>query len=204
MVVKFLLISDGSSDAALIPILSYVLKRKFNDLDFIGDRADFFRVPRRPKTLRQKIQLGKDLYEPDIIFIHRDCENDSINKRCEEIQEALHDLPLERVIKVIPLRMTEAWLLIDESAIRMAVGNPNGTVRLNLPPINRLERLPDPKETLESLLKTASELSGRRLASLNTRKSIQLVSQYIEDYELLHELNAFQHLKEQIDILNFN
>jgi hypothetical protein len=38
-----------------------------------------------------------------------------------------------RHIPVVPVRMTEAWLLADEFAIRSAPGNPNGTQSLDLP-----------------------------------------------------------------------
>jgi hypothetical protein len=201
MVVNYLLISDGSSDAALIPIIQHVLQNTFRNFSFIGERAQLFRLKRPPKTLSDKIKAGVDLYNPDIVFIHRDCENDTILKREEEILEAIKDQPDLKVVKIIPLRMTEAWLLINESAIRMAVSNPNGKVKLAMPSVNKLERLPDPKNTLEDLLRIASELKGRRLDSLNTRKAIHLVANHIDDFSTLYQLEAFNHLRNQIESL---
>jgi hypothetical protein len=50
--------------------------------------------------------------------------------------------------------MTEAWLLIDEKAIREAAGNPKGRQPLNLPKPSKTEELSDPKETLKPIFRT--------------------------------------------------
>lgn len=192
MVQEFLLISDGSSDAALIPIIKSALKEKFPNIDFKGERAEFYRVPNPPKTLREKIVLGIDLYQPDMIFIHRDCEKFGLQTRHEEVDTVIKELDLNKLLKVIPLRMTEAWLLINEAAIRQAANNPHGRVRLNIPRLNRLESLPNPKDVLESLLKTASELKGRRLDNLNTRQAILRVADHITNWSSLNSLEAYQ------------
>ena len=38
--------------------------------------------------------------------------------------------------------MTEAWLLFDESAIRVVAGNPNGKNPLNIPDLSVVEQIP--------------------------------------------------------------
>jgi len=90
--------------------------------------------------------------------------------------------------------MSEAWLLIDESALRHAAGNPNGKVSLDLPSLQRLEQLPDPKQLLHHLLRTASGLSGRRLTSFNRRLHGQRVADWISDFSPLYRLSAFARL----------
>jgi hypothetical protein len=97
--------------------------------------------------------------------------------------------------------MTEAWLMIDLTAIRLAVGNPNGSIPLNLPALNRLERIVDPKQQLESLLRAASELKGRRLESLNTRQAIHLVADHIKDFNPLRRLTSFRSFLNQLEQL---
>lgn len=95
-----------------------------------------------------------------------DAERESRAVRQGEIETAV-SASLNTVsywIPVIPVRMTEAWLLIDERAIRQAADNPNGSVPLNLPSVSRLERFPDPKALLNELLIEASEKTGRRRA----------------------------------------
>jgi hypothetical protein len=93
--------------------------------------------------------------------------------------------------------MTEAWLLLDEAAIRSASGNPRGRLPLNLPPSASIERVADPKETLFQALRTASEHTGRRLRSLRVEERRHRVAELM-DYELLRSLSAFQSLENEL------
>ena len=110
-----------------------------------------------------------DLYPCDLLFVHRDAEGVPHRSRVEEIEIAMQEVRavhegagLPPHVVVVPVRMTEAWLLFDEAAIRRAAGNPNGRVSLQLPPGDP-EEIADPKQLLHDLLRTASELGGRRL-----------------------------------------
>ena len=94
---------------------------------------------------------------------------------------------------MIPVRMTEAWLLIDAYAIARAADRPDAVV--SLPPVRQLENVADPKQLLEDLLmEAAGDLAGRRLtrfkASLTERRVN--VASLISDFGALEELPAFQ------------
>jgi hypothetical protein len=206
--IKYVLISDGSSDRALIKIIDHALKQQFNDFDFEGERADLGLFSRKKiKNLEDKIRITIEYYEPKLVFIHRDVEKESLQKREEEIDKALAIIQKQNTeqqyAKIIPIRMTESWLMTNEKAIRAASGNPKGSVALILPKINQLESLPDPKSILEELLRTASGLKGRRLSDLNTRQCIQLITEYVDDFDALEELSSFQYFKKQIVSLSF-
>jgi hypothetical protein len=94
--------------------------------------------------------------------------------------------------------MTEAWLLIEASAIRAAAGNPNGTVPLVLPKRTELESLPDPKRVLRDLLVVASEFHGRRRAQFDVAGAASRVARLIEDYAPLRALQAFKELERDL------
>ena len=96
------------------------------------------------------------------------------------------------IVKLIPVRMQEAWLLIDERAIREAAGNPRGRIPLELPRIGQLEALPKPKALLHAALRTASELSARRLQSFKPEARAFQVGDCIADFALLRQLPSFQ------------
>ncbi len=99
--------------------------------------------------------------------------------------------------------MQEAWLLLDETAIRTAAGNPHGRCLLELPPVKDLESLPNPKAVLHELLRQASELHGRRLKSFSAFKQVQRVGEFTNDFIPLRTLSAFAALEEELDcILN--
>jgi hypothetical protein len=161
--------------------------------------ADLRLLPRSPRKLADRIARAVDLYPCDLLFVHRDAEKVSLEDRIDEIQVAFIEASLQgrmpRHICVVPVRMQEAWLLFDEAAIRRAAGNPNGKQILQLPPLARLEKLPDPKAVLYDFLREASGLEGRRRKRLEVSALAVRVADFIEDYTPLRALPAFQALQ---------
>ena len=99
---------------------------------------------------------------------------------------------------VIPVRMQEAWSLIDETAIKVAAGNRNYDGQLELPPVSRLERIPDPKDVLNGLLRQASDLNRRRQRNFSVAKHAKRVTEFIEDFSPLRRLSAIAALEREI------
>ncbi len=199
---NFTLLSDGSSDKALIPHLTWLLKQNGLTLPIVPSWADLSRLREKPVGLLQRIERSLELYPCDLLFIHRDAERENPNNRGEEIAVALLNVNEQTItppsVCVIPVRMQEAWLLFDEPAIRRATGNPHGKINLNLPKMKTIENLPDPKETLYNLLRIASEKGGRKLRQFNVRHSAGQVSEFIEDFSPLRSLSAFRQLEKDI------
>ena len=202
------LVSDGASDANLIPIIDWSL-REVGDVQLSqGTRAEFWRLPRKPSGLVERLVCAVDLSPCDVLFIHRDAEREMPATRSREIRNAV-ETAVERGVKlpavaVIPVRMLEAWLLFDERAIRQAAGNPNGDTALNLPQQKRVESRPNPKRDLTDALLTASELSGRRRKKFDTAAAFWRIVDYIEDFSPLRELSAFQSFENSILTLKAN
>ena len=193
---RYTLVADGSSDSCLLPILTWLLRECCGGRPIQGEYADLRRLPRPPRTLSERIDRGVELYPCDLLFVHRDAERERVEDRIAEICRALKKTKAATlpVICVVPVRMQEAWLLIDDVALRHAAGNPNGREPLNLPSVGTLDALPDAKGVLHELLRKASGLQGRRLASFNERLSVHRVAESIEDFRPLNRLNAFQRL----------
>lgn len=138
---SFTLLADGSSDRVLVSILGWMLAQKHPDHLWTGIRAELDRLPRPPKDLAGRIQATIEYFPGDVIFVHRDGERESPDVRLLEIAEsiAMTELAGGKWVPVIPVRMTEAWLLISEKAIREASGNPYGRVNLRLPSSRDIE-----------------------------------------------------------------
>ena len=199
---RYTLVTDGSSDVVLMPILTWLLQENGVFCAIQPAWADVRRIRSGGKlTLTQKISWSIETYPCDLLFVHRDAERESRENRLSEINKAIAELDTPPYVCVIPVRMQEAWLLINEAAIRRAAGNPNGTIPLNMPPINNLEKLSDPKQILHDLLKKASGLSGRRLNKFKVHKSASRIAKFIDDLSPLQNLNAFKELES--DIKNF-
>jgi hypothetical protein len=191
----------------LIPILEWLLRAHCGSAGIDVVHADFRRCRNVPRGLANRIAFALEAYPCDSLFVHRDAEKDAPEARRREIRAAIEGLGAKIGVPhicVIPVRMTEAWLLIDENAIRRASDNPNGTVKLSVPSIWSLEDKPDPKQLLHELLVTASELTGRRRKSFNPREKVRLVARHLEDFSPLRRLSAFRDLEREVQQLIAN
>jgi hypothetical protein len=197
---RYTLVSDGSSDRALMPLLTWLLRQHLgDDCPIQPVWPDLTRLPRRPKGLEERVRAALDLFPCELLFVHRDAEGDPLEQRLEEIKTACAALGEEvTLVRVVPVRMQEAWLLFEEAAIRRAAGNPNGRAPLEMPPLKRLDKLPDPKEALYQLLRDASGLTGRRLKRFSTQASAPRVAEFIEDFTPLRGLTAFAVLEKEL------
>jgi hypothetical protein len=141
-----------------------------------------------------------EFYPCDLLFVHRDAEKEPAERRYAEICEAVGSLKAAPPawVGVVPIRMTEAWLLIDDHAIRAAAGNPNGTEDLPLPPVVSLEGVADPKRVLYDCLRKASGLTGRRLHKFRDQQAARRVADYSDDFSPCRRLTAFARLEKDI------
>ena len=196
---RFTISADGSSDSVLGPILQWNIARDHPDIVPNIQFVDYSVSGKPPGILERRLRIALDLFPCDILVVHRDAESEPWRQRESEIIRALENLP-ERspAVLVIPIRMTEAWLLFDEGAIRRAAGNPAGRAALLLPPISRLEHLPDPKSLLREALRTASGLSGRRLRNARPGQQARRVAELIQTFESIEDLPAFQRFRESL------
>jgi len=195
---NYTLLADGSSDQALIPILTWLLREQGVERPIQPEWADLRRLHRPPKDLSERIECALSLYPCDLLFVHRDAERQSHESRMSEIRHALEavtESDPRTVVCVVPVRMTEAWLLSDEVALRRAAGNPNGQQGLDLPPIAELERLADPKARLYTLLRKASGLKGRRRRQFPDSTRAQRITAFMHDFAPLRHLPAFRALE---------
>jgi hypothetical protein len=198
---RFTLMAEGSTDAALLPILEWMWHQHFPGVPVTAQFADFEYSGLASHRVVDRIAPAVELYPCDVLFIHRDADRDPVSHRQQEIHDALArtslPIPSPMAVCVVPVRMSEAWMLFDEMAIRKAAGNPNGQVPLTLPRLGKVESLPDPKATLYDLLKTASGLPPQRLRRFQERRAARLVTQFITDFTPLRQLSAFKRMEDE-------
>lgn len=201
MELKYTLIADGSSDKTLLSIIKWSLDNLYPKLAIDGVFADFRFLPNPPKTLREKVHAAQKNYPHDVVFIHRDAEsinNKIIEQRFAEIKSEIGDTEFKRTVCIIPIKMMEAWLLIDKNAIKIAASNRNFKGEIKLPLIKVLEKENQPKIILHDLLRESSGLKGRNLKKFNADKAVHLVADYIEDFSPLRNLHAFQEFEKNL------
>lgn len=200
MNIQYTLLSEGSSDQALLPILSFVLRERGAET-VEPQWADIGRLREPPQTFPDKIRTAVDLYPCDLLFVHRDADRVGHGSRKEEITRGLDEAEIDVAsVCVVPVRMTETWLLIDEQAIRAAAGQPRGRAVLNLPQLRHLEEEAYPKAALHQALRDASELRGRRLRDFPVKQRVRRVAELIGDYGALRGLSAFRALEQDVRV----
>lgn len=183
----------------LIPILDWLLVQLAPESSFVPQWADLRGLKKPPRTLEDRIEASLFFYECDLLFVHRDAEGQVAEQRFNEIRGASEALGSPTpIVCVVPVRMSEAWLLVDETAIRRAADKPNGRTALNLPPIDRVELIPDPKAVLLEALRTASEARGRRLAKFDEESRRHRIAELIGDPSVLRRLAAFNMLEQEL------
>ncbi len=194
MILKYTLLSDGSSDACLQHPINWLLGvHGWHRVR--GERADLSLVPSKPKKLKERIEATIQLYPGDLLFIHRDAERAPPEERVQEIERALNAvINPPRYVCIVPVRMTEAWLLHEEQAIRKAAGRPTGAVDLELPPLEQIEKIPNPKDVLDAALIKAAAAQGRKLSKLHRDlpRIRHRVAELISDFGPLKQLQAFR------------
>jgi hypothetical protein len=190
------LVTDGSSDKLLAPLIELLINTH-TELAYQVSCAEG--LPPSSSGLRARIDSALELFPCDFLFVHRDAEGVAANVRQQEIETNwLGSRQTATLICVIPVRMTEAWLIANEKPIRSAVGNPNGNEFLGLPAIKDIESLPNPKDILFAALKAASGRNASRRRRFNPHQYRHRVSELTDDLEPLRKLSSFRHLEEQI------
>ena len=169
---RALLLADGASDLPLAGHVELICEQHGYAVD-VAPIANSQLPSGTGRTVAARLDaiLRND---PDftLAFIHRDAEREDYEKRASEVIEGAAEAGFPGpAVPIVPIRMTEAWLLLDEAAIRQVAGRPSSTCDLNLPNARDVESIPDPKEALREALVRASGARGRRLSSLNRRFS---------------------------------
>lgn len=188
------LLRDGSSDTVLVPVLRWLLWQLTPEPISVT-WADLRALPRPPQArdLSERIALAVRLHPCQLLFVHRDAEAQSPDRRYREVRRAnATGLPH---VAVVPVRMQEAWLLHDETALRQAAGRPSGREDLGLPSLSRVESVARPKRVLHEALRRASGATGRRAKRFRPEQAAHRRADLVTDWSPLRRLSAFRCLE---------
>ncbi|UQU64439.1 hypothetical protein COUCH_36710 [Couchioplanes caeruleus] len=188
MIHSCLFLGEGPSDEGIQVHIARIAAQCGVEIQLTSPNSEMLPTP--DKTIAGKLRAVKQLggiYE--VVFVHRDADGAGRDARLSEISIAVREVtPGSAHVPIVPVRMTEAWLILDEPLIRIVAGNPNGRIPLDIPSVREAERVADPKALLKNLILTASETTGRR------RRNLQAALPPIEDYSkswiLMAQFNA--------------
>lgn len=133
-----------------------------------------------------------------IAFLHADGKGDPDRAYRERIAPVAEALPFEsgaRIVGVVPVHETEAWMLCDGNALRDALGSTLDDARLGMPgAAGELESLGDPKAMLDAVYLRAS---GGRRHRRRTGPPRPLLGEKVA-LNLLRRLAAFRSFEERL------
>ena len=184
----YAVVADGETDRLLVPIIQWAVHRLDPGVEIL-----------EPEFRKRRGGVAQFLAEyrtgAMLIFVHRDAETLTLNERLEEF------VAVDRgeVIPVVPVRMSESWLLFDGTAIANAAGSPSS--RVAVPAIVQIENSAEPKDRLDDLLFGAAGAPRGRRGKIFKRSIAQRrvsVAEYITDYSPLESLPAFRRFQEAL------
>jgi hypothetical protein len=191
--ISSILVADGSSDRMLIPVIQNALKELYPTVAF----SDIVFSSAKGRTLGERIAKTIEQYSCDLLFIHRDAEKQTAIKRLEEIEFAVDAAFRQKIIAIVPVRMTEAWLLCDEDAIRCAVGNANGASDLALPGIAKIESC-EAKNVLDAALTAAIDHNARRRRKFYPQDYRYRVAELCTSRDKLLRLGSYRNFEDRV------
>lgn len=152
------------------PFLEPVCRRLLEDLlrrgtGLVSIQEPFLPLGSGRRELEGQRQVAVEhCTEYHIAFLHADGKGDPERAHRERIAPVADALPVNgdaRVVGVVPVHETEAWMLCDGDALRKALGSQLEDRRLGLPQsVAQVEALDDPKAVLEAACVEA--YAGRR------------------------------------------
>ena len=188
MTITITLLADGRSDRALEPIIRLALDEHWPG-PYRLQTAGGLGVGHR---LQDRLPVAIQKYPCDLLMVHRDAEGLDPGARGVEVLQALEDCAVALPsVALIPVRMTEAWLLADEGAIRRAVGNPHGRTPLELPAHREIEAI-GAKDVLFRALELASELGARRRHKFDPHQFRHRVADNLDSLVPLRQSPSFR------------
>jgi hypothetical protein len=212
--------TEGTTD---VRFLESVVKKTLDDLAFecTGDIETELKIIEIDKTglsFNEQVFLAsktaKEEYDVLMLFIHTDADynddsvvfNSKIIPAKTFLDEQDDKLVCKKVIAIVPIQMTEAWMLADKNLLKDEIGIEGTDIDLGIH--RRPEETNNPKAVIENIIRLSKEnqVKRKRRTGLNISDLYQIIGQKIELSELenLPSYNKFKSsLREVLKELNF-
>lgn len=202
------LYAEGPTDYAFLRPL---LRRACEDLCIhqargpveIGDVLELDTRPEDRNKSRAECIVGAAIDSRagwHVLFIHADADGDGVRARAERITPAVRQLEAElgthhSWVAVVPVQMTDAWLLADFQRLREVLGTTLDASQLGIPTRGpSIERIADPKQALESAWRI---VHGRRRRAHRLSSIYQPLGEQIQLVEL-RKLEAYVEFEREL------
>jgi hypothetical protein len=199
--------TEGNTD---IRFLESIIKRTFEYIAFECSQEieiyDVHSLEKIPGNIEKKaLDYARKAMEAGAIILcfHADADSetdqkafeDRINPAFKAILNVNEDV-CKNLIAIVPIQMTEAWMLVDEELLKKELGTKKSAQELGIN--KKPETFANPKEIIENAITIArKEFSKRRRRELNISELYQPIGQKIK-LEKLNNLSSYKKFKEAV------
>lgn len=168
------LVSEGTTDQRFLP---NIIRRTFEELAFdCKGEIDVYEpeiIEKKGRSFSEHVlNASKDYNWLNVLCVHTDSDDISdknvldnkINPTLERIKNLEENTNCKNIVFVIPIQMTESWMLADTNLLVEEIGTSKTIQDLDLPTnVNLIESISDPKEKISRTIQIAlSDQSSRR------------------------------------------
>jgi hypothetical protein len=200
-------ITEGTTD---VRFLGQIIRRTFEDVAFDCQSEIEVYEPQHIKShgefIPEVLQASKNAYRigMKILCVHTDADarddnhviQHKIKPAFENIENSGENNLCKNLVAVIPIQMTEAWMLADKDVLKNEIDTEllDTDLKIHRPP----ENYPDPKETIENAIRIArSNLPQRRRHEFGISELYQIIGQKT-DLKKLSRLSSYQKFRENV------
>lgn len=200
--------TEGSTDVRL---LENIIQRTFEYVAFecIG-QVEVLPVQYIEKQNGDFVELVKDYARQAeergvmVLCVHTDADDttdtSTFNNKINPAFTAVNDIQVEPLCKnlvaIVPVRMTESWMLSDKELLRAEIGTSKGNEDLGID--RRPEVYNNPKQTIEDAIRIARQnLTKRRRHELTIAELYSPIGQKVA-LSTLERLPSYQKFKEAV------
>jgi hypothetical protein len=197
--------TEGTTDERF---LGNIIEKTFEDLLFESDTEIEIHSPvhviEACDTFKEKIRAVAIKYNYfHVICIHCDSDDQDSNAvLINKINPAFDivkntDDACKNLVAVIPVQMTEAWMLADIDLLLTEINTDKTCGELNLPcKARNVETIADPKTRIKEALR-AAQIGSRRRSKLSISNLYTPISQKLTIRQL-EQLPSFRSFKEEV------
>lgn len=214
------LFTEGTTD---IRFLESIVKTTLENLaiecsGYIETELQIIKIDKSGLNFNQQVikaaEKAKKDYEILILFIHTDSDNkdDSnvfntkINPAQETIEQQTDDLVCKKIVAIVPIQMTESWMLVDKELLKNTIGVEGSDIELGIH--KHPEDISNPKAVIENIIRISKEgqVKRKRNKGLTISDLYQIIGQKT-DVSKLEKLASYMKFKnsliEMLRELNF-
>ena len=203
------LLPEGATD---IRFLSNIIIRTAFDIliekaDGQVDVSDLIILNKSKKYGRdyQILQAAKESYGYHILIVHSDADENSDKEAFENriypgfslVEDEVGKI-CKNLVPIVPIRMTEAWMIADKNTLKEEIGTDKDELQLELNfPIKNVEAIAEPKEKIKKAIQLACLENPSRLARINIADLYLPLGQKV-DLSILNHLGSYRKFKKYL------